>query len=38
MFVKAYETLDRGTPEEALMWIYGAGAWLAGMVDRPRVR
>jgi len=37
MFVKAYECLDKGTPEEALIWIYGAGAWLAGMVDRPRV-
>ena len=37
MFVSAYECLDAGTPEEALIWIYGAGAWLAGMVDRPRV-
>lgn len=38
MFQKAYETLDKGTPEQALMWIYGAGAWLAGFIDRPTIR
>ena len=27
---EAYVSLDRGTPIENLMWIYGAGAWLCG--------
>ena len=32
MWVAAYKTMDKGTPEEALMWIYGAGACLAGIL------
>ena len=30
MWKAAYKTADAGTPEEALMWIYGAAACLAG--------
>ena len=32
MWIAAYKTMDNGTPEEALMWIYGAGACLAGLL------
>jgi hypothetical protein len=32
MWIAAYKTMDGGTPEEALMWIFGAGACLAGIL------
>ena len=32
MWKAAYKTADAGTPEEALMWIYGAAACLAGIL------
>jgi hypothetical protein len=35
-FTSAYETVDKGTPVQPLVWFYGAGAWLAGLVDRKR--
>lgn len=32
MFREAYVCADRGEPSENLMWIYAAGAWLAGIL------
>jgi endo-alpha-1,4-polygalactosaminidase (GH114 family) len=33
MWVEAYKCMDRGEPLENLMWIYGAGACLAGILS-----
>jgi hypothetical protein len=32
MWVEAYKCMDKGEPLENLMWIYGAGACLAGLL------
>lgn len=31
---EAYRMMDKGTPLQNFEWIYGAGAWLAGLIIR----
>jgi hypothetical protein len=33
MWKNAYETADKGNPEENYAWIYASAAYLAGLLD-----